>query len=59
MTYLYQREDWPNFTWREGKIINLLAEVSNLQGRILGRMESLGFEMRQEATLETIALDVL
>lgn len=59
MTYLYQREDWPNFTWREGKIINLLAEVSNLQGRILGRMESLGFELRQEATLETIALDVL
>lgn len=59
MAYLYQREDWPNFTWREGKIINLLAEVSNLQGRILGRMESLGFELRQEATLETVALDVL
>ncbi|MBK7010876.1 MAG: Fic family protein [Saprospiraceae bacterium] len=59
MIYLYQREDWPNFTWKEDKIINLLAEVRNLQGRILGRMESLGFELRQEATLETITLDVL
>ncbi|MBP9195780.1 MAG: Fic family protein [Saprospiraceae bacterium] len=59
MTYLYQREEWPNFRWRDDKIINLLAEVRNLQGRILGRMEALGFELRQEATLETITHDVL
>lgn len=59
MLYLYQREEWPNFNWRDNKIINPLAEVRNLQGRILGRMESLGFELRQEATLETITLDVL
>lgn len=39
--------------------MNLLAEVRNLQGRILGRMESLGFELRAEATLETLTLDVL
>lgn len=59
MLYLYQREDWPNFNWGDDKIINPLAEVRNLQGRILGRMESLGFELRQEATLETTILDVL
>ncbi|MCK7541995.1 MAG: DUF4172 domain-containing protein [Marinilabiliales bacterium] len=39
--------------------MNLLSEVRNLQGRILGRMESLGFDLRNEATLETLTLDVL
>lgn len=57
--FIHQLDDWPNFTWRLDEFINLLSEVRNLQGRVLGRMESLGFELRNEAVLETLTLDVL
>lgn len=57
--YIHQQDNWPNFTWKLDEFINLLTEVRNLQGRLLGRMESLGFDLRNEATLETLTLDVL
>lgn len=57
--YLHQLPEWPNFTWQQDAITTLLGEVRNLQGRILGRMESLGFDFRNEATLETLTLDIL
>lgn len=39
--------------------MNSLTEVRNFQGRIMGRMETLGFELRNEAMLNTLTLDVL
>jgi Fic family protein len=57
--YIYQRAAWPNFFWDNDKIINVLSEARNLQGRLLGKMESLGFELRDEALLQTLTLDVL
>lgn len=58
-TFIHQSDNWPNFTWRIDELINLLCEVRNLQGRLLGRMESSGFDLRNEATIETLTLDVL
>ncbi|MDA3954970.1 MAG: Fic family protein [Bacteroidales bacterium] len=57
--YIYQQENWPNFTWNSDNLAPILGKVRNLQGRLVGRMESLGFELRSEATLETLTLDVL
>jgi len=57
--YIHQKDNWPNFTWQSDKFLNLLSEVRNLQGRLIGRMESLGFELRNEALLDTLTLDVL
>ncbi len=37
----------------------LLGDVRNRQGRLIGRMESLGFPLRSEAILQTLTLDVL
>jgi Fic family protein len=36
-----------------------LSEARNLQGRLIGKMESIGFELRDEALLDTMTLDVL
>ena len=36
-----------------------LADVRHRQGRLLGRMESLGFALRQEAMLDTLTADVV
>jgi len=57
--FIHQSDNWPNFTWRLDELINLLSEARNLQGHILGRMESLGFDLRSEATLETLTIDIL
>jgi Fic family protein len=57
--YIYQKDNWPNFTWKSDEFINLLSEARNLQGRLIGRMESLCFDLRNEALLDNLTLDVL
>ncbi len=57
--FIHRRDTWPNFTWKSEDIVNLLSEARNLQGRLIGRMESLGFDLRNEALLDTLTLDVL
>ncbi len=37
----------------------MLAELRHRQGKLLGRMEGLGFRLQSEATLQTLTLDVL
>ena len=58
-TYIYQQKDWPNFNWDNEAIISLLSQVRHLQGKMIGKMENLGFELRNEAVLETLTLDVI
>ena len=57
--YIYQKDNWPNFSWKAEDIVNLLSEARNLQGRLIGKMELLGFDLRNEAQLDTLTLDVL
>ena len=57
--YLYQKEGWPDFKWDNERLLSLLGKVRNIQGKLVGNMESLGFDLRNEATLETLTLDVL
>lgn len=58
-TYIYQRAKWPKFFWDQELINPLLTEVRHRQGRLLGRMESIGFTLQAEANLHTLTLDVL
>jgi Fic family protein len=57
--YIHERKDWPEFRWNQAALAGLLAEVRHLQGRLLGRMEALGFPLREEATLQTLTQDVV
>ncbi|MCK9270152.1 MAG: Fic family protein [Bacteroidales bacterium] len=57
--YIHEQDGWANFTWSDKPVLLKLGEARNLQGRLLGRMESLGFELRNEAVLNTLTLDVL
>jgi len=40
--------------WDNDKLSPILASVRHLQGRLLGRMESLGFDFIESATLESL-----
>ncbi|OMP76263.1 cell filamentation protein Fic [[Flexibacter] sp. ATCC 35208] len=57
--YIYQLKDWPHFQWDKEAITEILADVRFRQGRLLGSMESLSFNLQDEATLETLTLDVI
>lgn len=57
--YIHQLPQWPNFYWNQDQITVLLSEIRNRQGRLLGRMESLGFGLQAEANLQILTLDVL
>jgi len=57
--YIYEKENWTNFIWDNDKLSPILASVRHLQGRLLGRMESLGFDFIESATLESLILDVV
>jgi len=57
--YIYQYKNWTSFTWREADINAIFGEVRNLQGRIIGQMNTLGFATKEEARLRTLTLDVI
>jgi Fic family protein len=47
--YIHLSEDWPTFNWEDDKIILQLSNVRHKQGRLLGKMEGIGFRLREEA----------
>lgn len=57
--YIYQHENWTDFTWNEIEVNILFGEVRNLQGKISGQMNALGFSSKEEAALNTLTLDVV
>ena len=57
--YIHQLPEWPRFYWNQEALAAPLAAVRHKQGRLLGRMEALGFSLQKEAELETLTLDVL
>jgi Fic family protein len=57
--YIYTLPHWPDFQWDQKKLAVPLAALRHRQGRLVGRMETLGFRLRAEATLQTLTLDVL
>jgi len=57
--YIYEHNNWPDFTW-DDKIFNaIFGEVRMLQGKIIGQMNALGFSAKEEATLTNLTLDVV
>ncbi len=58
-TYIHELIGWPTLTWDTDQLQEQLAAVRLRQGKLLGRMEAVGFQRRAEAALETLTEDVL
>ena len=59
ITYIHTLPDWPRFRWSQDALLQQLAAVRHRQGRLMGRMENLGFSSRTEAVLNTLTQEVL
>ena len=57
--YIHKLASWPSFRWNHDTFADRLAAVRHQQGRLLGRMESFGFNFRQESLLKTLTQDVI
>lgn len=57
--YLYNHQNWPIFTWNSEQLIPLLSYVRNRQGKLIGKMGALGFELQNEANLEILTTEIL
>jgi len=57
--YIHSRDNWTDFAWNDKKVLLKLSETRNLQGKLLGRMESLGFDLQNEAILNTLTLEIV
>lgn len=57
--FIHARKDWPRFRWNRESLGDRLSAVRYRQCRLLGRMEALGFQFRQEAVLRTLTQDVI
>ena len=57
--YIHELPDWPHFRWDQGGLAKPLAAVRLRQGRLIGRMQALGFRQQEEAVLTTLTEDVL
>lgn len=59
MTYIHELPDWPRFVWDAEALAGTLGAVRHEQGRHLGRMEALGFDLKAEAGLTTLTQEVV
>src|SRR5882757_2190517 len=57
--YIHELPDWPRFRWNSEGLAKQLAAVRLRQGRLIGRMQALGFHQQEEAVLATLTEDVL
>ena len=57
--YIWQYPEWPSFTWNDSRLIALLSEVRNLEGKIQGMMGGLGFNVQSMTALNVMTEDVL
>jgi Fic family protein len=57
--YIYENENWTDFSWQEKVISVVFGEVRLMQGKIIGQMNALGFSAKEETTLNALTLDVV
>jgi len=57
--YIHEQKDWTHFYWDETTVSLQLAKTKYLQGKLMGKMESLGFDLQDEALLNTLTSEIV
>ena len=57
--YIWERPDWPNLRWQDARLIEPLAAARLKQGRLLGSMARIGFNLQLEAHLDALTEDAV
>lgn len=57
--YIWAEESWPEFRWNAEALLGPMAEARHRQGRLLGMMGQLGFDLQLEAELKATVEDII
>ena len=57
--YIWQSDEWPQWRFDLPALAQPLAEVSQAQGRLLGRLADVGLPLRDQASLAALTDDVV
>lgn len=57
--YVWERTGWPGFRWSDTTLLPLVADARKKQGRLLGALRHLGFDLRLEAEVGAVSEDVV
>ena len=57
-TYIHELPGWPVFAWDHPALAGALTGLRHQQGRLMGRLEALGFSTQQEAMLDSLTDEV-
>ena len=56
--YLHEYDNWWDFRYDKGRVMNELGRIRAKQGLLLGRMMSLGFDFQDEALLPALTMEL-
>lgn len=59
ITYIHENKDWTEWQWSDEKLLPLVSRVRILQGRLLGKLLTLGFDLNVEAQLDAVTLEIV
>jgi Fic family protein len=57
--YIHELAEWPRFHWDSVALSARLGALRYRQGRLIGRMDNLGFPLRAEATLQILTTEII
>ena len=57
--YIHERDNWTAFRWDASELTAILETVSLKQGRLYGRLASLGFDSKLKAMAENLTSDIV
>lgn len=57
--YLHEQDQWTSFTWDDQVILPLLSDLRFSQGRLLGRIKDLGFDLEAETESDTLVSEII
>lgn len=57
--HLHERENWTDFTWDDRVIAPLLGDARFAQGRLIGKLEDVGFGLSCEIEVDSLSAEVI
>jgi len=58
-TYIWQKKEWPSLTWEPEALLTPLGECRLLQGKLLSKVSSLGFNLEHQAQAEILVEEAI
>lgn len=57
--WIWQEEQWPRFTWKADILLPLISRARLIQGKLLAKVNGIGFELSLEASADVLTEEVM